>query len=185
MSQTENNGQTEAEELLSEARETEELSTEAQGATAERDLVKENAELKDKYLRMYAEFENFRRRTAKERFELEATANNKLIAKLTEVLDNFYLAFDPRLKAEKLEDFEKGVHLIFNKFKQVLEEEGLEELEPVGAQFDPNLHEALMQQPHPEIPENHVIQVLQKGYKVKAKVIKHAKVIVSQGSGQD
>ncbi len=198
MSPTENNEKTGAETSATETQEgletqdmdasqstPSEEAPEQEQADKGPDLAKENEELKDKYLRLYAEFENFRRRTAKERFELEASANNRLIAKLTEVLDNFYLAFDPRHKTDKLEDFEKGIHLIFNKFKQVLDEAGLEEVEPMGAEFDPNLHEALMQQPHPEIPENHVIQVLQKGYKVKAKVIKHAKVIVSQGKGQE
>jgi molecular chaperone GrpE len=136
---------------------------------------------KDRYIRLMAEFENFRRRTAKENFELMAAANAKLIGRLTDVLDNFELAFDPRHKAGSVEDFEKGIRLIYNKFKEVLSEEGLEEINPAGQTFDPNLHDALMQQPSDTVPENKLVQVLQKGYRVKSKILKHAKVIVSQG----
>jgi molecular chaperone GrpE len=137
---------------------------------------------KDKHLRLLAEFENFRRRTAKESFETIANANAKLMGKLTEVLDTFNLAFDPKHKSDKLEDVEKGMRLIFNKFKDILSEEGLTEVDPAGEAFDPNLHDALMQQPSDTVPENHIIQVLQKGYKAKSKILKHAKVIVSTGT---
>jgi molecular chaperone GrpE len=157
----------------------------AQGGSAspaDREAAARQAdEFKDKYVRLFAEFENFRRRTAKENFELVAAANHKLIAKLTDVLDNFELAFDPKHKSAKPEDFEKGVKLIHSKFKDILSDEGLEELNPAGAEFDPNLHDALMQQPSDTVPENRVSQVLQKGYKLKGRVLKHAKVIVSKG----
>lgn len=138
-------------------------------------------EYKDKYVRLFAEFENFRRRSSKENFELIANANAKLLGKLTEVLDNFNLAFDPKLKSANPEDVEKGIKLIYNRFKDILSDEGLTELNPVGEEFDPNLHEALMQQPSDTIPENGIVQVLQKGYKAKNKILKHAKVIVSTG----
>jgi molecular chaperone GrpE len=144
-------------------------------------LAEELQDAKDKHLRLLAEFENFRRRTSKENFELISSANAKLLGKLTEVLDNFNLAFDPKHKSEKLEDLEKGMRLIYNKFKEILSDEGLAEIDPVGKEFDPNLHDALMQQPSDTVPENHVSQVLQKGYKAKDKILKHAKVIVSTG----
>ena len=143
-------------------------------------LEAEIAELKDKNLRLYAEFDNFRRRTAKESFEMMVTANAKLIEKLTEVLDNFNRAFDPQNKASA-EDFEKGMKLIFGRFKDLLDAEGLEEIDPAGAVFDPNLHEALLQQVSDTVPENNVIQTISKGYKLKTKILKHAKVIVSKG----
>lgn len=145
------------------------------------DWAKECELHKDRYVRLMAEFENFRRRTAKENFELVAAANAKLIGRLTDVLDDFDLAFDPRHKAGSVEDFEKGVRLIYNKFREILSDEGLEEINPAGQAFDPNLHDALMQQPSDSVPENHVVQVLQKGYKAKSRILKHAKVIVSQG----
>jgi molecular chaperone GrpE len=144
-------------------------------------LAEELAQEKDKNLRLYAEFDNFRRRNAKESFELMATANAKLIGKLTEVLENFHRAFDAQGKGTA-EDFEKGVKLIFGRFKEILDAEGLEEIDPAGAVFDPNLHEALLQQASDTVPENHVIQVIAKGYKLKSKILKHAKVIVSQGA---
>ncbi|MDQ2999911.1 MAG: nucleotide exchange factor GrpE [Fibrobacterota bacterium] len=144
-------------------------------------LSEELQDAKDKHLRLLAEFENFRRRTSKENFELISSANAKLLGKLTEVLDNFNLAFDPKHKSEKLEDLEKGTRLIYNKFKEILSDEGLAEIDPVGKEFDPNLHDALMQQPSDTVPENHISQVLQKGYKAKDKILKHAKVIVSTG----
>jgi len=144
-------------------------------------LADELQDAKDKHLRLLAEFENFRRRTVKENFELISSANAKLLGKLTEVLDNFNLAFDPKHKSEKLEDVEKGMRLIYNKFKEILSDEGLTEIDPVGEEFDPNLHDALMQQPSDTVPENRISQVLQKGYKAKNKILKHAKVIVSTG----
>jgi molecular chaperone GrpE len=144
-------------------------------------LQDEVQDAKDKHLRLLAEFENFRRRTAKESFEIIATANAKLLGKLTEVLDDFNLAFDPKHKSDKLEDMEKGMSLIYNKFKNLLSDEGLTEVDPQGEEFDPNLHDALMQQPSDTVPENRIIQVLQKGYKAKSKILKHAKVIVSTG----
>ena len=143
-------------------------------------LEAELAELKDKNLRLYAEFDNFRRRTAKESFEMMVTANASLIGKLTEVLDNFNRAFDPQNKASS-EDFEKGMKLIFGRFKDILDAEGLEEIDPSGTEFDPNLHEALLQQVSDTVAENHVIQTISKGYKLKSKILKHAKVIVSKG----
>jgi molecular chaperone GrpE len=143
-------------------------------------LAEELAAEKDKNLRLYAEFDNFRRRSAKESFEVMATANAKLIGKLTEVLENFHRAFDAQGKGTA-EDFEKGVKLIFGRFKEILDAEGLEEIDPQGAEFDPNLHEALLQQASETVAENHVIQVVSKGYRLKSKILKHAKVIVSQG----
>jgi molecular chaperone GrpE len=144
-------------------------------------IAAELQEYKDKFVRLFAEFENFRRRSAKENFEVMANANAKLLGKLTDVLDNFNLAFDPKNKAGSAEDIEKGIRLIYNKFKDILSDEGLTEVDPVGEAFDPNIHEALMQQPSDTVPENQIIQVLQKGYKAKNKILKHAKVIVSTG----
>ena len=158
----------------------EEKSGSASGSSSNSKLEAEIAELKDKNLRLYAEFDNFRRRTAKESFEMMVTANAKLIEKLTEIMDNFNRAFDPNNKASS-EDFEKGMKMIFGRFKDILDAEGLEEIDPAGAVFDPNLHEALLQQVSDTVPENNVIQTISKGYKLKTKILKNAKVIVSKG----
>ncbi len=143
-------------------------------------LAEELAQEKDKNLRLYAEFDNFRRRTAKESFDMMATANAKLVEKMCEVLENFGRAFEAQATASP-EDFEKGIRLIYGRFKEILDAEGLEEIDPVGTEFDPNLHDALLQQASDTVPENHVVQVISKGYKLKSKILKHAKVIVSTG----
>jgi molecular chaperone GrpE len=144
-------------------------------------LKQQLADANDRNLRLMAEFENFRRRNAKEQLELIETANGKLLEKLSEVQDNFERAFAAENKAKDFEAFEKGMQMIYNQFAKVLTDAGLEQIDPTGKEFDPNLHEALMQQPSETIPEGHVVTVFQKGYKLKNKILKTAKVIVSSG----
>ncbi|GHV11106.1 protein GrpE [Fibrobacterales bacterium] len=138
----------------------------------------------DKYLRLFAEFENYRTRTAKEQLELISTANGKLLAKLSEVKDNFDRAFAEGNKGGDLAAFEKGIKLIQEQFDKVLNEFGLETIDPSGEAFDPNLHEALVNQPSDTVAEGNIIQVFQKGYKIKNKLLKTAKVIVSSGAAK-
>jgi molecular chaperone GrpE len=193
-----------AEEVSAEEVSTEEVSTEevsAEDAPGEEgrsenqeELEKENQDLSsestntevqalnDKYLRLHAEFDNYRRRTAKESLGLIESANTKLLGDLVEVVENFDRATSPDHKAASLEDFEKGIVMIQSQFKNVLKKFGLESIDPVGEKFDPNRHEALMNQPSEEVAEGNIITVFQKGYSVKEKVIKHAKVIVSAGA---
>lgn len=135
----------------------------------------------DKYLRLHAEFDNYRRRTAREQLELIETANGKLLEKLSEVQDNFERAFAEENKTGNLEAFEKGMQLIHEQFRRVLGDAGLEQIDPIGQEFDPNHHEAFLKQPSESIPEGHVIQVFQKGYRIKNKLLKTAKVVVSAG----
>ena len=149
--------------------------------SAEDILKAELAAANDRNLRLMAEFDNFRRRSAKEQLELIETANGKLLEKLSEVQDNFERAFASENKAKDLEAFEKGMQMIYNQFAKILTDAGLEQIDPTGAEFDPNCHEALMQQPSETVPEGHVVTVFQKGYKLKNKILKTAKVIVSSG----
>lgn len=149
--------------------------------SAEEILKAELAAANDRNLRLMAEFDNYRRRTAKEQLELIETANGKLLEKLSEVQDNFERAFASENKAQDLEAFEKGMQMIYNQFAKILTDAGLEQIDPTGAEFDPNCHEALMQQPSETVPEGHVVTVFQKGYKLKNKILKTAKVIVSSG----
>lgn len=149
--------------------------------SAEDILKAELAAANDRNLRLMAEFDNFRRRSAKEQLEIIETANGKLLEKLSEVLDNFERAFAAENKAKDLETFEKGMQMIHDQFAKVLTDAGLEQIDPTGEEFDPNCHEALMQQPSEDIPENHVVTVFMKGYKLKNKILKPAKVIVSSG----
>ena len=144
-------------------------------------LKQQLADANDRNLRLMAEFDNFRRRSAKEQLELIETANGKLLEKLSEVQDNFERAFASENKAQDLEAFEKGMQMIYNQFAKILTDAGLEQIDPTGAEFDPNMHEALMQQPSETVPEGHVVTVFQKGYKLKNKILKTAKVIVSSG----
>lgn len=157
-------------------------STQTAQETSELDSIK--AELiaaQDRNLRLMAEFDNFRRRTAKEQLDIIETANAKLLEKLSEVLDNFERAFAAENKANDLEAFEKGMQLIHSQFAKTLTDAGLEQIDPIGQEFDPNSQEALMQQPSEDIPEGHVVTVFQKGYRLKGKILKTAKVIVSSG----
>ena len=165
-----------------EASKAEENAAEQPAAPSAEEILKQQlAESNDRFVRLMAEFENFRRRNAKEQLELIETANGKLLEKLSEVQDNFERAFASENKAKDLEAFEKGMQMIYNQFAKVLTDAGLEQIDPTGKEFDPNLHEALMQQPSETIPEGHVVTVFQKGYKLKNKILKTAKVIVSSG----
>ena len=149
--------------------------------SAEEVLKQQLADATDRNLRLMAEFDNFRRRSAKEQLDIIETANGKLLEKLSEVQDNFERAFASENKAKDLDAFEKGMQMIYNQFAKILTDAGLEQIDPTGAEFDPNMHEALMQQPSETIPEGHVVTVFQKGYKLKNKILKTAKVIVSSG----
>lgn len=165
-----------------EAPKAEEKAAEQPAAPSAEEILKQQlADANDRFVRLMAEFENFRRRNAKEQLELIETANGKLLEKLSEVQDNFERAFASENKAKDLEAFEKGMQMIYNQFAKVLTDAGLEQIDPTGKEFDPNLHEALMQQPSETIPEGHVVTVFQKGYKLKNKILKTAKVIVSSG----
>ena len=156
-------------------------SIDASTSSATETLKAELAAANDRNLRLMAEFDNFRRRSAKEQLDLIETANGKLLEKLSEVQDNFERAFAAENKAKDLEAFEKGMQMIYNQFAKVLTDAGLEQIDPTGKEFDPNCHEALMQQPSETIPEGNVVTVFQKGYKLKNKILKTAKVIVSSG----
>lgn len=157
--------------------------TESSQSTEESVVVsKEQFEtLNNKYIRLHAEFDNFRRRTAKEVLEIRETANAGLMEKLTEVIDNFERAFSEEHQSDDMETFRKGILLIQEQFSGILRDGGLEVINPVGEEFDPTDQEAVMQQPSDDVEEGHVATVFQKGYKVKEKVIRTAKVIVSSG----
>jgi molecular chaperone GrpE len=138
-------------------------------------------EANSKYMRLVAEFDNFRRRTAKEHLDLIESANHKLLGNLCEVVENFERAYTQSDESIKIEDYKNGIRLIQEQLMTILKSFGLESIEPLNEAFDPNFHEALMQQPSDEVDEDKVLSVFQKGFKVKNKVIQHAKVIVSSG----
>ena len=137
-----------------------------------------NAELQDKYIRLASEFDNYRKRTAKEKLEMSVTASENVIKDILPVFDDFERAIQNMEKNGNEADMQ-GVTLIFNKLKDTLKKKGLEEINAQGADFSTDEHEALTQIPAPD--ENHkgkVLDVIQKGYKLNGKVIRFARVVV-------
>jgi molecular chaperone GrpE len=132
----------------------------------------------DKYLRLMAEFDNFKRRSAKEYERMIEAANEKLMKDITEVRENFERAFKSNAAGDKLLE---GMKLIFSKLNAILQKHGLEVYAEAGQKFDPEVHDALMRMPHEKIEEGHVVEVHERGYKLKGNIIKHAKVVVSSG----
>lgn len=136
------------------------------------------AELNDTYLRLYSEFDNYRKRTAKEKLELSATASAALMKDLLPVLDDFERALQNMEKNGNEADLQ-GVTLIYNKFKSTLQKRGLEEIVAVDCDFNTDEHEALTMIPAPdESKKGKVIDVIQKGYKLNGVVIRFARVVV-------
>ena len=136
------------------------------------------AELNDKHLRLQAEFDNFRKRTAKEKIDLTVTASESVIKDILPVLDDFERALQNMEKNGNEADMQ-GVKLIFNKLKDTLRKKGLEEIEAMDAEFNTDEHEALTMSPAPEEDKKgKVLDVIQKGYKLNGKVIRFARVVV-------
>lgn len=136
------------------------------------------AELNDKFLRLFSEFDNFRKRTAKEKLDLTATASENVIKDILPVLDDFERALQNMEKNGNEADLQ-GVTLIFNKLKDTLKKKGLEEIEAMDAEFNTDEHEALTLIPAPEEDKKgKVMDVIQKGYKLNGKVIRFARVVV-------
>lgn len=151
--------------------------------TEENPLQAKYDELNNHYLRLAADFDNYRKRQAQERENLLKYGAENTVKKLIEVLDNF----DRGAKAiEKIEDCEKVkecYQLAFKNFVDVLNKIGLEEIKAEGEQFDPNLHEAVMQTPTSDKPEHTIIAELQKGYKLGEKVLRPTLVNVATSEG--
>ena len=141
-------------------------------------LQGEIAEQKDKYIRLYSEFENFRRRTAKEKLEMIQSANEQLLKALLPVVDDFERA-EKSFKDKDSKELE-GFFLIYNKFKKTLDQNGVKTMEAgAGSEFNPDLHEAITQIPAPdEKLKGKIVDVVEKGYLLNEKVIRFAKVVV-------
>ena len=139
-------------------------------------LNKDLQEKKDRLLRLQADFDNFRRRSAKEREEISAVVTQNFCKDMLPLLDNFERAMAAETK--DVEAFQKGVEMIFTQFQEILKKNGLEHLEAVGQKFDPNFHQAVMRVEDPEKEDDTVAQELQKGYMVKGRVIRPSMVQV-------
>lgn len=138
-------------------------------------------EQKDKYLRLSAEFDNYRKRTMKEKAELIKNGGEKTISAILPILDDMERALQNAAKTEDLDAIRQGIELISQKFHKVLEQEGLQKMEPIGEAFDTDYHEAVALVPAPnEEQKGKVLDCVQTGYKLNDKVIRHAKVVVAQ-----
>ncbi|MFC4811327.1 nucleotide exchange factor GrpE [Paenibacillus sp. GCM10023250] len=150
---------------------------EADGRIAE--LTKLADENQQRYLRVQADFDNFRRRTAKEREELAQYASMKLVGQLLPVVDNFGRAIEAAKAGGDVESFSKGVEMIFRQLEGVLEAEGLKPMDAVGQPFNPDFHQAIMQVESEEYEDGIVVEEAQKGFMLKDKVLRPAMVKVS------
>lgn len=139
-------------------------------------LEKELAAQKDKYLRLMAEYDNFRKRSAKERIEITSTVTGNTLAEILPVFDNFERALQTETADES---YKQGMAMIFSQMGEVLKKLGVEIIDPTGQEFDPNVANAVNQIQDPELGENIVAQTFQKGYKIGSKVIRYAMVTVA------
>ena len=164
------------EQETAEAAETEEAAPEEQKPSELEELQKANADLSDKLLRQMAEFDNFRKRTAREKEEIGAVAKSKCIAEILPVLDNFERAMMTECADA---EFKKGMEMIFKSMNDALKKLGVEEIEAQGQPFNPDFHYAVSTVENEELGSNVVASVLQKGYQLNGKVIRHAMVAVA------
>lgn len=140
----------------------------------------------DRYARLMAEFQNFKKRSAKEKQDIHSYANEKIIKDLLDVLDNFERAIslmnngNDDIKSDENDAMQEGISLIFNQLLEVLTKAGLEEIEALGQEFDPKFHHAVLNEASDEFKSGEVSKVLQKGYKLNDRVIRPAMVVVSE-----
>lgn len=161
--------------------ESKELSPEEKLQQSLDEAEKRIAEIQDKYLRLSAEFDNYRKRTIKEKSEIIKNAAEKTITAILPVLDDMERAIANMQKSEDAKAWLEGVELINNKFLKILSQEGLNKIETEGADFDTDYHEAIAMIPVPnEEQKGKVLDCVQTGYKLNDKVIRHAKVAVAQ-----
>jgi molecular chaperone GrpE len=167
-----------------EAEETQAQATEDQAGSDEQTATEEQAEeqtdWQDRYLRLYAEFDNFRKRTMRERGELIRNASKDVLENLLPVLDDFERAQSAAADSEDLNGLKEGQQLIHNKLKQILKAQGVEQMEvKAGDAFDVDIHEAITRIPSPEL-SGKVVDVVEAGYKLNDTVIRYAKVVVGE-----
>ena len=171
--QTEENAQEEAP--------VQELSVEEQLANMLAEAQQMVSEERDKYLRLSAEFDNYRKRTLKEKAELIKNGGEKTLTAILPLLDDFERALKNMEASEETKAMKEGVELIFNKFQKILGQEGLQKIETEGQAFDVDFHEAIALIPAPsEDLKGKILDCVQTGYMLNDKVIRHAKVAVAQ-----
>lgn len=136
------------------------------------------AEESERYMRLMAEFQNFKRRAAREKSDIHAYANERIVSDLLPVLDNFERALNT--ETDEFEAYAKGMELIFEQLKTALEKAGVKEIEALGCDFDPNVHNAVMTDNTDDYETDKISKVLQKGYKLNDKVVRPSMVAVNK-----
>ena len=173
------NEEVNAEETVQE--EAAELTPEEQLANMLAEAQQMVSEERDKYLRLSAEFDNYRKRTLKEKAELIKNGGEKTLTAILPVLDDFERALKNMEASEETKAMKEGVELIFNKFNKIISQEGLQKIETEGREFDVDFHEAIALIPAPsEDLKGKILDCVQTGYMLNDKVIRHAKVAVAQ-----
>ena len=138
-------------------------------------------EMKDKYLRLSAEFDNYRKRTLKERIELTKTASEEIIKKMLPVVDDFERALQHMDDAKDINAIKDGVILIYNKLGDILKQQGVKEIDAMEKDFDMDIHEAITKIPAPEEKlKGKIVDVVEKGYYLHEKVLRYPKVVVGE-----
>ena len=155
----------------------EEETKEEEAEKAEEEAKKAEEAESERYMRLMAEFQNFKRRVAKEKSDIHAYANEKIVGDLLPVLDNFERALSTETEDE---GYAKGMQLIFEQLKTALGNAGLEEIKAMDEEFDPNVHNAVMTETIEDKEDGTVTKVLQKGYRLKDKVVRPSMVAVNK-----
>lgn len=144
-------------------------------------LKEKNDDLKDKYLRLLAEFDNYKKRSAREWVEKNKEAGKEVIMPLLAVLDDFERAMRTMKTSDNIESIREGSELIFNKLKKTLAQKGLEPMESIGQPFDPECHDAITEIPaQMDADKGKVMDEIERGYLLNGKIIRHAKVVVGK-----
>ena len=149
--------------------------------SSENEIQKEDQDFKEKYIRLYSEYENYRKRTAKEKIDLITNASENVIKELLPILDDFERAIDNNRNVEDASVLKEGFDLIYSKMHKGLINQGLKPMEANGKDFDSEIHEAITKIPAPnEKLKGKVVDVIEKGYQINEKVIRYAKVVVGE-----
>ena len=145
------------------------------------ELKQEIGELKDKYIRLYSEFDNYKKRTTKERIELFKTAGQDILTSLLPIIDDFERTMKSTESSDDLKAIKEGIKLVYNKFNTTLEQQGLKAFSAINQEFDADIHEAITNIPAPNAKmKGKVLDEVEKGYKLHDKVIRFAKVVVGE-----
>jgi molecular chaperone GrpE len=154
-------------------------------ASKKNDAAVKVAELENRLLRLQADFDNFRKRVARERNETYTRANEDLLSEVIPVIDHMDMALTAAADHDAPEALLNGVTLVGEQLKGVLGKFGLEKIDASGKEFDPNEHEAISHLPSEDVPDNNVMQQTRLGYKLKGRILRPAQVVVSSGVKED